>query len=119
MTLERPELVRAGARLPLMRPPVSSSASVDALDLADRQLEEARAHLAELLRVAGRQEAVGALAGLVVLDPLARERLGHLARRLLGGEDERHVAAEDALEDRADQRVVRAAEDDGVDARAP
>ena len=52
----------------------------------------------------------------VVLDALARERLGHLARGLLRREDERDVAAEDALQDRADQRVVRAAEDDRVDA---
>ena len=41
----------------------------------------------------------------------------HLACRFLGREDERDVAAEDALEDRPDERVVRAAEDDGVDAR--
>ena len=53
---------------------------------------------------------------LGVLDALARERLGHLARRLLRREDEGDAAAEDALEDRADQRVVGAAEDDGVDA---
>ena len=52
----------------------------------------------------------------VVLDPLAREGLRDLARGLLGGEDERHVAAEHALEDRPDDRVVRAAEDHGVDA---
>ena len=51
----------------------------------------------------------------VVLDRLAGERLRHLARRLVGGEDERDVAAEDALQDRPDQRVVRAAEHDGVD----
>ena len=71
------------------------------LDLAERQLEEALAELAEERRVAGREEAVGALAAGLVLDPLARERLGDLARGLLGREDERHVAAEDALEDRA------------------
>ena len=52
----------------------------------------------------------------VVLDALARERLGDLARGLLRREDERDAAAEDALEDRPDQRVVRAAEDDRVDA---
>ena len=53
----------------------------------------------------------------VVLQALARERLGDLARGLVGREDERHVAAEHALEDGPDQRVVRAAEDDGVAAR--
>ena len=52
----------------------------------------------------------------VVLDPLPRQRLRHLAGGLVGREDERHVAAEDALQDRPDQRVVRAAEDDRVDA---
>ena len=41
--------------------------------------------------------------------------LGHLAGDLLGRRDQRDVAAEDALEHRPDQRVVRAAEDDGVD----
>ena len=69
------------------------------------------------VRVAGRQEAVRALAVRRRSRSLPRERLGHLARRLLGGEDERHAAAEDALEDRPDQRVVRAAEDDRVDVR--
>ena len=38
-----------------------------------------------------------------------------LARGLLRREDERHVAAEDTLQDGTDQRVVRAAEDDRVD----
>ena len=47
--------------------------------------------------------------------PLRAERLGHVARRLLCGEHERDVATEHALEDRADQRVMRAAEDDRVD----
>ena len=86
------------------------------LDRVDRKLEEAASHLAERVSVTGRQEAVGALPGRIVLDPLARERLGDLAGGLLGGEDERHVAAEDPLQDRTDQRVVRAAEDDRVDA---
>ena len=81
----------------------------------DRELEEAAPQLAEELRVARRQEAVRALAADVVLDPLPRERLRDLARGLLRGEDERDAAPEHALEDRADERVVRAAEDDGVD----
>ena len=51
----------------------------------------------------------------LVLDCLACERLGDLERRLVRGEDERHVAAEHPLQDRPDQRVVRAAEHDGVD----
>ena len=55
-----------------------------------------------------------ALAGLDVLDAFPRECLGHLAGRLLGREDERHAAPEHALEDRADERIVRAAEDHGV-----
>src|SRR6186997_974677 len=88
-----------------------------ALDVSHRQLQEALAHLREVVRVAGRQEADRALAALAVLDPLARERLGHLPGRLVRGEDERHRTAEDTLEDRPDDRVVRAPEDDGVDAR--
>ena len=56
-----------------------------------------------------------ALASRFVLDPLPRERLSDLASGLLRGEDERDTPAEHALEDRADERVVRAAEDDGVD----
>ena len=85
------------------------------LDGVDRELEEAASHLAERVRVPGRQEAVGALAGGIVLDPLPRQRLRDLACGLLGREDERHVAAEDPLQDRPDQRVVRAAENDRVD----
>src|SRR5215218_5349964 len=85
------------------------------LDLAERQLQEPLAESAERRRIAGGQEAVGALPVGVVLDSLARERLGNLARGLLRREDERDAAPEHALEDRADQRVVRAAEDDGVD----
>ena len=50
----------------------------------------------------------------VVPQPLPRERRRDLARRLLGREDERHVAPEDALEHGPDQRIVRAAEDDRV-----
>jgi hypothetical protein len=87
----------------------------DVLDLAHRQLEEAAPELAEGLGVAGREEAVLAFAAALVLDALARKGLGHLAGRLLRREDERHVAAKDPLEDLADQRVVRAAEDHGVD----
>src|SRR4051794_23497570 len=84
------------------------------LDRAERQLEEARAERPEQLRIAGRQEAVLALATAVVLEALARERLRHLARRLVRREDQRDVAAECPLEDRAQERVVRAAEDHGV-----
>ena len=79
------------------------------LDVLDRELQEAPPHLAERIRVPGRQEAVGALAGRVVLEPLPRERLRDLAGGLVGLEDERDVAAEDPLQDRPDQRVVRAA----------
>ena len=49
----------------------SCGADVDVLDVADRELEEALAHLRERGRVAGRQEPVRALALLAVLDPLA------------------------------------------------
>ena len=75
--------------------------------------------VAEERRVAGREEAVGALAAALVLPALARERVGDLARGLLGREDERDVAPEDALEDGPDQRIVRAAEDDRVAAGLP
>src|SRR5918996_4802355 len=89
----------------------------DVLDAADRELEEAFAEGAELLRRAGRQEAGGALVAAVVLDPLPLERLGHLAGGLLGGEDQRRRTAEHALEHAPDERVVRAAEDDGIHVR--
>src|SRR5262249_6924541 len=88
----------------------------DVLDVAHRELEEAPSELAEGLGIAGREEAIGALAPTLVLDALARQSLRHLARGLLRREDERHVPAEDPLEDLADQRVVRAAQDHGVDA---
>src|SRR5439155_6647112 len=81
------------------------------LDLAQRQLQETLAEGAEELGVAGRQEAIAALALGVVLEPLAGERLRDLVRRLLRGEDERHVATERSLEDRPQQRIVGAPED--------
>ena len=80
----------------------------------DRELEEASPHLAEELGVAGRQEAVRALARVSVLDPLTGKRLAHFPRGLLSREDERDASSEHALEDRPNQRVVRAAEDDRV-----
>src|SRR5260221_13917639 len=52
---------------------------LDVLDLADRQLQEARAGDLEDLRVARGQEAVGALAARLVLHPLPRNRFGYLA----------------------------------------
>ena len=45
----------------------------------------------------------------IVLEPLPAQRLRDLGGGLVGGEDQRHVTAEDALEDRADERVMRAA----------
>ena len=57
------------------------------------------------------QEAVRALAaGLPPRCPCA-ERLRHLTRGLVGREDDRHVAAEHALQDRPDGGVVGAAQD--------
>src|SRR5438552_459511 len=83
------------------------------LDFAERELEEALAERPEALRVARGQEAVAPLAR-AGLDALAGERLGHLARRLFRGEDERDVATEDPLENGADERIVGAAEDNRV-----
>ena len=88
----------------------------DVLHLADRQLEEAAALRAERAGVAGRQESVAAFACRVVLESLAGERHGDFTCGFLRGEDERDVAAEHAVEDGSDQRVVRAPEDHGVDA---
>src|SRR5262245_31623497 len=85
--------------------------------LGDRKLQEAPAHLLELAGIAGREEAIRALPPVGVLDALPCERLGDLARGLLCREDERDAAPEDALEDRPDERVVRAAEDDRVHLR--
>src|SRR5688572_15527589 len=64
----------------------------DLLDLPERQLQEALTEGAEPLRVARRQEAVHALAARLVRDRLPLERLGHLARGFLGGEDKVHAA---------------------------
>ena len=115
LDVERAKLVRAPAVVP--HATALERRDLDVLGRLDRELEEAAAHLAEELRVARGQEAVRALAAVLVLDPLPRERLRDLARGLLRREDERHAAAEHALEDRADERVVRAAEDDRVDVR--
>src|SRR5690348_12542413 len=55
----------------------------DALDVGERQLQEALAELAEELRLAGREEAIGAGAAALVLPALALERVRHLAGSLL------------------------------------
>src|SRR2546423_419009 len=68
----------------------------DRLDRAERQLEKALAEDAEPIGIAGREEAVGALAGRRVADPLPLQGLGDLGRGLLGGEHERDVASEDS-----------------------
>ncbi len=114
--LERAQLVRSPSVCPHAAT-CSRSASVEPLHFADRQLKETRAHQTEELGVARRREPVAALAPPVILDPLPGEGLRHLAGGLLRREDERHGAAEHTLEDRADQRIVRAAEDHRVDAR--
>ena len=95
----------------------ASSSARFTCSTSERKLKEPLAKRAEEERVAGGEKAVLALAASVVLDPLPRQRLAHLACRFLSREDERDVAAEDALEDGPDKRVVRAAEDHGVDAR--
>src|SRR5919199_5811829 len=92
----------------------------DALDLAERQLQEACAERAERVDVAGAQEAVIALAvGPRVAEVARAERVLHLAGERAARRDDLDAAAEHALEHRPDQRVVRAAEDDRVDRRRP
>ena len=82
----------------------------------NRQLQEAGTHLAERIRIACGEEAVRAFALRVVLVSLPGERLGNLARGFLRREHQGDVASKDTLKDRAHERIVRAAEDDGVDA---
>ena len=89
---------------------------LDVLDLGDRQLQEARAHRAKRLRIARGEEAVRALAVASFSSPSARGSPRPRAQSP-PPRTRAHVASEDALEDRPDQRVVRAAEDHRVDAR--
>ena len=114
--VERAELVGTAAVVPHAAT-LSSSAtltcSTSAIGSCRKRLPIARNDVG----IAGRQEPVGAFAAGSFSIALRGERLRHLPRRLVGREDERDVAAEDALQDRPDQRVVRAAEDDRVDAR--
>ena len=67
--------------------------------------------------VAGAQEAVLALAARRGLRARGRRARLDPARDRLAGRDQRDAAAEHALEHRAHERVVRAAEDHRVDAR--
>ena len=53
------------------------------LDLGDRQLQEPLAERAEGFRITGGEKPVRAFARLLVLDPLAIQRAGDVARRLL------------------------------------
>ena len=112
LDVERTELVGTPAVLP--HGTAANAATSTWSAAVDGELEKAATHLPEELGVACRQEAIRALAAHFVLDPLALERLGDLAGGLLGREDERDATPEDTLQDRADERVVRAAEDDGV-----
>ena len=87
------------------------------LDLADRQLEEARADAAELLRVAGREEAVVAAPVLVVLEAGLAQACVSTSAAIASPELTIVTPpAELALEHRPHERVVGAAEDHGVDA---
>ena len=111
-----------GRRRP--RPPLRSrrhaaacSPQVDVLDRAERHLQEARAERGERVDVAGREERVVALAAGRVAEPARAEDVLDLAGERRAGGDDLDAAAERALEDRAHERVVGAAEDHGVDAR--
>ena len=103
-----------GRRARLMPPPARARRPRPGATWRERQLQQPLAELAERGGVAGGEEARTALAPGAVPEALARQRLGDLAGGLLGREDERHLAAEDALEHRPDERVVGAAEDDRV-----
>src|SRR6266511_183995 len=101
------------------RPSLTSSrqlevADGDLLDPGDRQLQEALAERAELVRLPCREEAGRAFPRGFARDALAVERLRHLARCLLGREDQSRRPPEDTLEHRPDERVMRAPEDDRV-----
>ena len=85
--------------------------------LAERQLQEARALRAEGVGVAAAEEAVAALAGRRRGEPARAERVLDLARERRARGDDLDAAAEHPLQHRAHERVVRAAEDDRVDAR--
>jgi fermentation-respiration switch protein FrsA (DUF1100 family) len=84
------------------------------LNVPERQLKKPLAEPAEEIGRAGREEPRHTLATEVVLDPLPRECLGDLPGGLLRREDERDSATEDPLEDRTDERIVRAPENDRV-----
>src|SRR5918992_89714 len=95
-------------------PPPDRHLHVHVLHLPDRELEEPRAHAAELLGVARGEEAVLPATALAVLEAgLAQARLDLVSDRLPRAHDG-HAAAQLPLQNRADERVVGAAEDDGV-----
>jgi len=85
------------------------------LDVGDRKLQEAHAEIPESRSIPCRQKAVRPLARSLVLNSLPGQRLCNLTCRLFRREDERDVTTEHALEDLPDQRIVRTAEDHGVD----
>src|SRR5262245_40112552 len=106
-------------------PPFAGSASRARLDVlgsqsdvfhrSERKLQEAGAGRAQLLGVSGGEEAVVAFADAGVAEASASEDVLDLARDRDARADDLDPAAEEALEHRADQRVVGAAEDDRVD----
>ena len=95
----------------------SSSRDRDALDVAERQLQEALAERAEERGVAGREEPVAPSRAGSFSQPL-RASVSATSRAVSSAEKTSVTSRpNDALEHGPDQRVVRAAEDHRVAAR--
>src|SRR5579884_2867817 len=93
----------------------SRASALDAHRRVDARAEEARAHADEALGRVGDEEA-GAARPRRAGHPVLGELCGDLPGGLLGRVHERHAVAHHRGDDRPQQRVVRAAENEGVDA---
>src|SRR3954454_16269255 len=93
----------------------ATAGDLDLLDLAQRHLQEAGAEVAEGVGVAGAEEAVVALAVALAGDAGALHRALDRCGDGVAAADKADIAAEDALQHRRHQRIVSAAENQGVD----
>src|SRR5437867_2157095 len=88
--------------------------ALDSDDRFDARAEEPLAHPDEAFRHVDREEA-GVPRALAAIEVVGAKRLADLARSLDGRVHDRDVRTHDLRDERLQQRVVRAAEDERVD----
>src|SRR3954454_6592784 len=96
-------------------PTSARNSDFDLLDVPQRHLQEAGSDRVEGIAVAGAEEVVAALAAGLAGEARALEGSLHRGGNRVAAADEADVTTEDPLQHRRHQRVMRTAEDQGVD----